>query len=83
MVKYFRDGYSLVFWLFGQQIIGLITDLSAVVDTAMRYLPGVIALPLIGHWSYWLDGVFIGLSVKSHARYHVAGSYLVLSRYGG
>ena len=58
----FAAGYSLVFWLLGQQIIGLITDLSAVVDTAMRYLPWVIALPLLAHWSYWLDGVFIGLA---------------------
>jgi len=58
----FAVGYSLIFWLLGQQIIGLITDLSAVVDTAMRYLPWVVALPLLAHWSYWLDGVFIGLA---------------------
>ncbi|PYE31542.1 MATE family multidrug resistance protein [Idiomarina fontislapidosi] len=58
----FAIGYSLLFWLFGQHIIGLITDLSAVVNTAMTFLPWVVALPLLAHWSYWLDGVFIGLS---------------------
>ncbi|WP_404401166.1 MATE family efflux transporter [Idiomarina seosinensis] len=60
--------YSLIFWLFGDQIIGLITDLPNIVEHARAYLPWIILLPLIGHWSYWFDGVYIGLSLSRGMR---------------
>lgn len=53
--------YSLVFAIAGETIIRLLTDLPDVIATALRYLPWVIALPLLGHWSYYFDGVYIGL----------------------
>lgn len=53
--------YSLAFALGGHFIIGLLTDLPDVIATAQRYLPWIVALPLLGHWSYYFDGVYIGL----------------------
>lgn len=64
----FAVGYSAVFWLFGQQIIGLITDLPNIISKAEQYLPWIILLPLVGHWSYWFDGVYIGLSLSKGMR---------------
>lgn len=57
----FALGYSLTFALAGNFIIQLLTDLTDVIATAQRYLPWIVALPLLGHWSYYFDGVYIGL----------------------
>ena len=51
---------TLAFWLGGREIILLLTDIGEVREAASRYLPWVIALPLIGCWSFLLDGLFIG-----------------------
>ena len=53
-------GLTLVFALAGNWIIALLTAIPSVRDTAAIYLPWLVALPLIGIWSYLLDGVFIG-----------------------
>ena len=55
----------LVFWIFGNDIIELLTSVQSVRDDATLYLPWLITFPLLGIWSYILDGVFIGTtSVK-------------------
>lgn len=51
---------TLVFWLGGQTIIHLLTDIPEVREEAVRYLPWIILLPLVGSWSFLLDGIFIG-----------------------
>jgi MATE family multidrug resistance protein len=51
---------TLVFWLGGNTIIHLLTDIAEVRELAGRYLPWVVILPLIGCWSFLLDGLFIG-----------------------
>ncbi|MFE8073296.1 MATE family efflux transporter [Marinobacteraceae bacterium S3BR75-40.1] len=52
--------FAAVFWLAGDAIVRLLTDLQPVRDTAHDYLPWVWLLPLAAVWSYLLDGVFIG-----------------------
>ncbi|WP_448216602.1 MATE family efflux transporter [Endozoicomonas sp. 2B-B] len=52
--------FFLTFSLVGQGIIGLLTDIPAVAETANIYLPWLAAMPLFAVWCYWLDGVFIG-----------------------
>ena len=55
----------LIFWLFGNQIISLLTNVESVQEEAKLYLPWLIFFPLLGIWSFMLDGVFIGTtSVK-------------------
>lgn len=51
---------TLAFWLGGREIILLLTGIEEVREAASCYLPWVIALPLIGCWSFLLDGLFIG-----------------------
>lgn len=60
--------YSILFALFGVHIIGLITNIDEVVETATTYLPWLIVLPLLAHWSYLFDGVYIGLSESKAMR---------------
>src|SRR5690554_678676 len=64
----FAVAYALVFALFGGGIIKLITDIPEVVATASEYLPWVVVLPLLAHWSYLFDGVFIGVSASTAMR---------------
>lgn len=64
----FAVAYALVFALFGSTIIHLITDIPEVVATAGTYLPWVVLLPLLAHWSYLFDGVFIGVSASTAMR---------------
>lgn len=51
---------SLVFLLFQQPIVGLLTSIDSVKELMLHYFPWLIALPLLAAPSYLLDGVFIG-----------------------
>ena len=54
--------YSLVFVVWGSEIIGIITD-QATLQIAMKdYLIFVYCLPVIAHWCFFFDGVFVGLT---------------------
>jgi len=53
-------GYTVVYAAAGPIFIGWMTDLAAVREAAVAYLPWMIAAPLIAVWSFQLDGVFIG-----------------------
>ena len=64
----FALAYSMLFAIFGVHIIGLITNIEEVITTATRYLPWLIALPVLAHWSYLFDGVYIGLSQSKAMR---------------
>ncbi|MEE2022973.1 MATE family efflux transporter DinF [Alkalimonas mucilaginosa] len=52
--------FSMVFWLGGTTLIGLLTSIAEVRQNAAHFLPWLIALPLIAVWSYLLDGIYIG-----------------------
>lgn len=52
--------FGLFFLLGGELFIGFQTDIPAVRETALAYLPYLAALPLVAVWSYLLDGLFIG-----------------------
>jgi len=52
--------FTGLFAVGGAGLIRLLTDIPEVISTAESYLPWLIALPLIGVWSYLLDGIFIG-----------------------
>ena len=53
-------GLVLIFWLFGNQIVSLLTSIESVKSIAAIYLPWLVIFPLLGIWSFMLDGVFIG-----------------------
>ncbi|ENI4486594.1 MATE family efflux transporter DinF [Vibrio fluvialis] len=51
---------TLAFDWYGSALIRLITDISAVQQTALVYLPWLVAMPLTSMWCFLLDGIFIG-----------------------
>ncbi|TMP39958.1 MATE family efflux transporter DinF [Pseudoalteromonas rubra] len=60
--------YTGMFALFGPYVIGLLTDIPAVIDTAQIYLPWLIVLPLIATSCFLFDGVFVGLTRAKEMR---------------
>ena len=52
--------FTLIFALLGEQIISLLTGITAVQQTAEDYLPWLIVMPLLAFGSYLFDGVYIG-----------------------
>ncbi|GAA5233993.1 MATE family efflux transporter [Verticiella sediminum] len=53
-------GFALFFLLGGGIFVGLLTDIAAVREMALAFLPYLAILPLVAVWSYLLDGLFIG-----------------------
>ncbi|MDP5029856.1 MATE family efflux transporter [Paraglaciecola sp.] len=58
----FAMGYSAVFYVFGNDIIAMLTTHTDLQMAASPYLPIIALLPLFAHWCFLLDGVFIGLT---------------------
>lgn len=52
--------FSLVYSLFGLQIIGLLTSIESVQAMAETYLIWLIIAPLLAVWTYLFDGLFVG-----------------------
>lgn len=58
----FALAYSAIFWFAGPFIIGLLTDIDALKASVEGYLFIVILLPVIAHWCFLFDGVYIGIA---------------------
>ncbi len=58
----FAAGFTLAYIATGPLIVRTLTDLPDVRETAMIYLPWLIASPLISVWSFLYDGVFVGMT---------------------
>lgn len=69
--------YSLIFYSFGDGIIGLLTEHGVIVTAALPYLPLMVLLPLVGHWCFLYDGVFVGLTRASIMR-----NTMIISAFG-
>jgi MATE family multidrug resistance protein len=57
---YVSVGFCVLFATAGPLFVTLLTDLPAVRETTLRYLPWMIASPLVSVWSFLYDGVFVG-----------------------
>jgi MATE family multidrug resistance protein len=51
---------SLVYLIFGRDIIALFTNQEDIRSLAAQFLPWLVALPVVSVWNFLLDGVFIG-----------------------
>ncbi len=72
---------GLGYMFFGKSILGLFTNIDAVIDAASAYLPWMIISPLISVWSFQLDGIFIGVGYTREMRNAMLlsmGMYLVV-----
>lgn len=56
----FGLAFTVFYWLAGEPLINLLTDITPVREIALVYLPWMIILPLISVWCFLLDGIFIG-----------------------
>ena len=54
--------YSWIFIVWGIEIISVITDQPILQLEMQDYLIFVYCLPLIAHWCFFFDGVFVGLT---------------------
>ena len=54
--------YSLIFVMWGNEIISTITDQPTLQLAMSDYLIFVYCLPIIAHWCFFFDGVFVGLT---------------------
>ncbi|MFT7681461.1 MAG: MATE family multidrug resistance protein [Moritella dasanensis] len=52
--------FSAVFFMFGEGMVSVITDIEAVNTIAVEYLPWLVLLPFTAVWCFVFDGVFIG-----------------------
>lgn len=52
--------FTLIYWAAGDAMIYLLTNIEAVREVALIYLPWMVLLPLVSVWCFLLDGVFIG-----------------------
>jgi len=69
--------FSLFYLVFGQWIVSLLTNMEAVVLTALSFMFWMILSPLLSVWSYWFDGVFIGANQAKYMRNTMLFSMLV------
>jgi len=60
--------YTLVFWLGGDLLVGLMTNIDGVRETAGIYLWWLIVMPIVAVWSFLLDGVFVGATRSAEMR---------------
>jgi MATE family multidrug resistance protein len=58
----FAVGFTLAYAFAGPLIIRTLTDLPDVRETAMVYLPWLVASPLISVWCFLYDGVYVGMT---------------------
>ena len=54
--------YSLIFVVWGTEIISTITDQPVLQLEMKDYLIFVYCLPIVAHWCFFFDGVFVGLT---------------------
>lgn len=60
--------FSLGCWLFGTEIIALLTSIDDVSVLAQQYQFWVIVAPVIAVWSYLFDGLFVGATLGREMR---------------
>lgn len=60
--------YAITFAFGGEKIIGALTDIPALQQSAADYLGLMIWLPLLAHWCFLYDGVFVGLTRSKDMR---------------
>jgi len=50
----------LIYWVAGEAIIGLLTNIPEVRTAAAIYLPWAIVMPAVSVWAYAFDGIYLG-----------------------
>ncbi|MGI9504985.1 MAG: MATE family efflux transporter [Geminicoccaceae bacterium] len=79
-------GFSLIitaiFAFGGGAMIGLITDIESVRDTAIAFLPYIVAAPLVGAAAFAFDGIYVGATRTREMRNGMVASVLAFGLAG-
>jgi len=57
--------YTLIFWVAGDAIIAVLTDLEDVRVLSRELMPLLVVMPLVSVWCFQMDGVFIGATAAA------------------
>jgi len=67
---------SLIYWVFGTRIIAVFTNQEPIRQLAARFLPWIVAMPVVSVWNFQLDGIFIGATRAAELRDSMILSFL-------
>jgi len=56
--------YAILYWVFGDNFLGIFTDKPNVLNLANQYLIWLVLFPLVATASYIWDGIYIGLTAS-------------------
>ncbi|WP_448547006.1 MATE family efflux transporter [Thalassotalea fusca] len=57
----FAIAYTLIFTMFDQALIRLISDIPSVIAFAETYVVWLILMPIFACWCYLFDGIYVGM----------------------
>ncbi|WP_018109347.1 MATE family efflux transporter [Bacteroides propionicifaciens] len=60
--------FTLLYFLFSDSILGLLTDKQSVLDMANLYINWVLLIPVAGFSAFLWDGIFIGMMASKQMR---------------
>lgn len=60
--------FTLLYFLFSDSILGLLTDKQSVLDMANLYINWVLLIPVAGFSAFLWDGIFIGMMASRQMR---------------
>ena len=58
----------MIYWIAGDAIIGLFTNIEEVRAVARDFLPWAVVLPAVSIWGYLYDGVYLGATTTRYLR---------------
>ncbi len=61
-------GFSLLFWLFGNELLGIFTNQEDIIAAALPFMIWIILFPVLSTPCYLWDGIFIGLTASREMR---------------
>ena len=60
--------FTLLYYLFGDQLLNILTDKQDVIDICKQYETWVLLIPLAGFSAFLWDGIFVGATASSQMR---------------
>jgi len=71
-------GFSVAFYFGGPLLISILTDLPAVRETALVYLPWLVFSPIVSVLPFLYDGVFVGATLAREMRNIMVASTVLI-----
>lgn len=69
--------FALVFFLWGENILQMLTDKQKIIDIAIDYLPWLILAPIVNAIAFIWDGIYIGATASKLMRNTMLASALL------